>query len=448
MPRLILALALPAAVALAVGLTLSRTPAAADAAPAVSPPGLRYMGTASCSAAACHHGNGPRGEWRSEYTTWAGHDPHARAHEVLFNDQSQTIARNLGTGPSQKNALCLNCHVLPGVAPLGSAKEVPRHERFTVEDGVGCESCHGPAEKWLARHYRKEWQSLTPAEKAVEGMWDTKDLVMRAELCARCHVGGGDLDVNHDLIAAGHPRLSFELAAYHAVLPKHWSEKKDREGRPNFDARLWLIGQVVSAHAALDLLHDRAAGRGKPWPEFAEYDCFACHHDLSDQKWRREPARVKGRLGMPAWGTWYFALHDVVAKHPPAAGVEYPETSFKDLQKLMSGLHADRRQVEDKAAGAAATLAGWLPKLRSAGPAWPLAELARDLDGKAEKELNGSVWDEAAQLYLALAAQGPDARRKEFLQRLRKDLQFPAPYDSPHDFDPQRLGGKPPVGGR
>jgi hypothetical protein len=39
-------------------------------------------------------------------------------------------------------------------------------------------------------------------------------------------------DVNHDLIAAGHPRLSFELSAFMATMPPHWTaHRRPRAGR-------------------------------------------------------------------------------------------------------------------------------------------------------------------------------------------------------------------------
>src|SRR5262249_53689511 len=156
-------------------------------------------------------------------------------------------------------------------------------------------SCHGPAEKWLTTHYLREWQQKKPEEKEALGLRPTKDLVVRAQVCVTCHVGGSGSEVNHDLIAAGHPRLRFEYGAYLANLPKHWDEKKDRKGRPDFDAQVWAVGQVVSMQASLQLLEHRAAAPKAPWPEFAEYDCFACHHDLADQKWRRDPKYLDQR---------------------------------------------------------------------------------------------------------------------------------------------------------
>ncbi len=441
-------LCLPLLVLLTAGLfAFPRERPAAEETPTVpAARDFRLQGTASCAAAACHNGNGPRGALRSEYTTWAAYDPHARAFEALLDDRSRTITANLRkqdekTPPAEENALCLNCHVHSGARTLGAEKEAPRHERFSLQDGVGCESCHGPAEKWLSEHYSPAWRARSSEEKAALGLWPTKNLTARAELCAGCHVGHNGRDVNHDLTAAGHPRLSFELSAYHATLPKHWDVRKDTQGRPAFDAELWSIGQVVSARAALALLRDRVAGPDRPWPELAEHDCFACHHDLTDQKWRRDPARVKGRLGSPEWGTWYFAEADVVSRNPPRPGLAYPEKPLGELRRLMRLPDADRRRVGDEAGRAADALAGWVEALREKGYAGDAAALARALDAR-KKELPGYGWDRAAQLYLALAAQAPEAGRKEFLLKLRKDLEFAPGYDSPRGFGPRRFENK------
>ena len=63
---------------------------------------------------------------------------------------------------------------------------------------------------------------------------------------------------------------------------------RGRLDHPDYYARLWLLGQAVTSHAAVDLLVSRAEGSlvppektGKPWPEFAEYACYACHKNLS-----------------------------------------------------------------------------------------------------------------------------------------------------------------------
>src|SRR5262249_28330010 len=145
-----------------------------------------------------------------------------------------------------------------------------------------------------------------------------------------------------------------------------------------------------------------------------------------------------------AWGTWYFSLTDVLGHYPPQAGLQMPETALKDLRQLLSRPYTDagRGQVAQRAREAAKPPAGWLPALRPAGSAWDVQALGNALDERARKGLSGSSWDQAAQLYLALSAQRPEARRKELLQALWKGLELPPKYDSPRGFDPDVLGEK------
>ncbi len=393
---------------------------------------------------ACHNGNGPRGALRSEYTTWVAHDQHARAYDVLFNSKSQTIIRNLNRGrpegdklrPAHEDKLCLSCHVRFGY------DESKHHPRFTKEDGVSCESCHGPAQKWISTHYTDEWKALSWKEKREKGFANTKDLHTRARLCVDCHVGAGDADVNHDLIAAGHPRLNFEFGAYHANMPRHWSAAKDRARYPALEAQAWSMGQVMSAQAALRLLEHRAQTaanpKRQPWPEFAEYNCFACHHDLQPKSWRQSKEYYGDRRpGTLPWNEWYTTLL------PLAAG-----TSVKDdivnLHRAMERPYPDREAVIAGTRALLTKLQGLSEKLAKNGGD-PAAIRARMKQIAGEKVPQVPSWDQAAQLYLALAAHhhalsdlgaAPGESWRGALRQLAGALEFPKGYDSPRTFDP------------
>src|SRR5437868_5996935 len=75
--------------------------------------GDRWVGVATCASGACHGaGEGP-GTKRSEYTTWAGFDNHARAFAVLYEERSDRMCRNLygrGARKATETELCLKCH--------------------------------------------------------------------------------------------------------------------------------------------------------------------------------------------------------------------------------------------------------------------------------------------------------------------------------------------------
>jgi hypothetical protein len=100
------------------------------------PEGASYVGSAVCMG--CHAlgpGDGPAGLWIASR--------HSRAFHTLSSDQARTLAagreeyRDM-SAPSQDQR-CLACHVTSPRVPVGSFAE-----NSSLEEGVGCESCHGP----------------------------------------------------------------------------------------------------------------------------------------------------------------------------------------------------------------------------------------------------------------------------------------------------------------
>jgi hypothetical protein len=422
--------------ALLIATRLSSAPAAAQPGGPDAGKGdsLRLVGTASCASAACHNGGGPQGSAGSEYTTWITRDKHARAYEVLFDKRSVEMAKRLKLGKAHEEKLCLSCHV-------HQHYEEARHTvRFSREDGVGCESCHGPAERWIADHHRPEWQQKSDRVKAALGFADTRSLLGRVRTCVDCHVGAPGSDVNHDLIAAGHPRLAFEFGAYHANMPRHWTTTKDRQRHPDLEARAWQVGQVVSAEAALSLLRSRAENKKAPWPEFAEYACAACHHDLQSPSWRQK--RGDRNRGLLPWGGWYTALL------PEAADAQV-DGEIAELCKLMEKPLPNRQEVAAKAAAVLGKLKGIGRKLAEQPSADKLLPRFQAIVATGNK-LATEGWDEAAQVFLALAAHHQALRdldapgvRPEWrseLQSLAKELAFPTGFDNPKGFNPQTFG--------
>jgi hypothetical protein len=415
------------------------------------------QGVGSCSATACHGGVAPanpvlfpstsgRPVLRNECTTWLTRDDHARAYEVLLSPRSRGIAERLAVGGAKvaahEDARCLACHATPG-ASLARVPEVVR------QDGVGCESCHGAAEEWLGRHTQAGWRGLGPAEKLERyGMRPIRALADRAAVCVDCHVGTTGRDVNHDLIAAGHPRLNFEFAAFLANMPPHWVE----DNRGGFGAEAWAVGQAATARAGARLLVTRARQAAahpdaSPWPEFSEYDCFACHHDLADETWRQ--SRGSGpTTGIPTWGSWLYPMALTLAGSKTPFGSRDVDGPFASLQGKMARFGSDPSGVAGDAQALAAALDRWLRGL----PAEP-----RDYDATKLKDLIAAVetrdrrrdapgWDGAAQHYLALqplrlSLKGLDPAWKDAgvdaeLKKLFESLQFPPGYDSPRRYDP------------
>ncbi|MCB0339511.1 MAG: hypothetical protein KDD53_07905, partial [Bdellovibrionales bacterium] len=253
----------------------------------------KYLGVATCASSNCHGSTAPRkgsNILHNEYVTWKKHDAHSRAWSVLNSDESKKIAKNLGIAAAHKEKLCLECHTT--YVPV----ESHRSEKFSENDGVGCESCHGAAEKWLKPHAASD---ATHANNISLGMTDLVPINKRAALCLSCHYGTDEKFVSHRLMGAGHPRLSFELDTFSMIQPAHWELDKDYRDRKGeyTSARGWMVGQAaLSIEMTKALLSDKRSKDGI-WPELTLFNCYACHHDLTTDQWKvRDYDKRPGQL--------------------------------------------------------------------------------------------------------------------------------------------------------
>jgi hypothetical protein len=240
----------------------------------------KSIGVVNCANSLCHGSVQPFKDsnvLQNEYVTWSRVDKHARSYKILFNEQSARIARNLGIGKASEAKICLECH----------AHNVPasmRGERFRFDDGVSCEACHGPSERWLPKHTE---DGATHAGNLSAGLFPTDDPAERARLCLSCHFGNADRFVTHRIMGAGHPRMSFELDTFTAVEPAHFKVDSDWEKRKRlYDGiKVWAIGQALIVSEMMDVLADPKRGHDGLFPELVLFDCHACHHPMSDKRW-------------------------------------------------------------------------------------------------------------------------------------------------------------------
>ncbi len=371
------------------------TPAGTAAAIAPPPePGL-YLGPTACGSSSCHGGVTPRktlGIRQDEYFIWQKRDLHAQAYGVLFNDRSQTIARRmkLGKAPGDSQA-CLGCHAL----------SVPARQRrgpLELEDGISCESCHGAASGWLEGHRSESW---THQQSIAAGMTDLRDIGTRARVCLDCHLGAPGQTVDHELLAAGHPPLGFELDNYSEAMPSHWLPFADRQPntageRDTHGTRAWAVGQAAAFRAELEQVARKAraanganpasaAGGGRAlWPEFTELRCDSCHHSLAQERWRNTapPAGFASeRPGLPRWSPSHYAV----------------------LRRLVAAVAPERQAALD---AAVERLAGQLSRLDT--PTAEVAATAEQLSREAAElipRLDRAIWDgaQARRLLLAVA---------------------------------------------
>jgi hypothetical protein len=306
---------------------------------------------------------------RHELTLWDTQDKHKLATKVLLEPHGQRMAELLGikgdiTDPKQNHAWrqCLSCH---GVV-IEDEKQADKKSfgpKDRIESGVSCVVCHAPYAEWVVEHSKtvlNKWQDFTREEKettyGLRDMWDSRK---RAELCSSCHVGNAAEGkvVTHEMYAAGHPPLpGFEILTFSDALPRHWEtppEKYQRlpKSREIYDRvyhfgedykeqqlRLLLTSAVVAFRDSVQLVAAHADAAQKPasdraWPEFALYDCYACHHDLKADSWRQKRGYV-GKPGRPQMRDWSTALLPLALKHDP------PAKLAEDFPKRMTALQA------------------------------------------------------------------------------------------------------------
>ena len=453
------------------------------------PSGLR---TQSCFTSSCHgsltpdlHEDAIRAD---EYFVWQN-DPHARAHQTLFGARSTAIFQRLGLTDDQLQPLtgqadrfqtawtnCLACHETNRhLAALSSETELPRVSLLKIVDrdpeGVSCESCHGDARGWLHRHYRTDWKTLGNDHQQELGYIPGDNVAARVKRCATCHVGSNAGDVNHDLIAAGHPALRFEYVWYSSRLPRHWMSGrraavaqgvgqhtgKDSAMAPADPTRDWLIGQLVTAIAALEQLERRAAESetNGSWPELSEYNCFACHHDLKRDSWRRErgipglaaTGSKKSRLVVP-WGNWNLELIQTIADQFGTEESQSFSTSFGQLRDTFRDhLGPANPQFTIHSRTAREGIKKWLAGVEKL-PDHEAAQVLNRL-GESQSERLISSWDQTAGALLGFAAPYHSANTiPEPLQTAMDRVRFPddlvddvrVPVDSPRDFRSGRDG--------
>ncbi len=239
----------------------------------------KSVGVASCASSLCH---GAIETWKdssvlqNEYITWSRSDKHARAYAVLLNDRSREIAKKLALPqPAHQSDMCLDCHT-------HNPQPAQRGQGFQLADGVACEACHGPAERWLRSHVEP---GVTHARNQSRGLYATADDVARARLCLSCHLGTAEKFVTHKIMAAGHPRMSFELDTFTQIGPAHFRIDADWQRRKGdwSAVRAWAIGQAVAAQETLALLLS-PRGRDGFFPELVLFDCHSCHHPMADKR--------------------------------------------------------------------------------------------------------------------------------------------------------------------
>jgi hypothetical protein len=257
-----------------------------------------HEGVITCGGATCHGQLAPAGKTvrQNELITWqdtsSAAGAHSQAWRVLTRPRAEAIAQRLGLGRAEEAKECLGCHAEPAAV---------RGSHFRLSDGVGCEACHGGsggAGGWLASHYGV---GVSHADNVKAGMTALEEPRTRANVCLDCHYGSdrpGQF-VSHRMMAAGHPRISFELDLFSA-LQRHYDFDADYVKRKKLVSgiKVWAVGQAMAVERALNLFTDSRRSPGV-FPELYFFDCQSCHRRISDQPNATLTAEPNTARGLP-----------------------------------------------------------------------------------------------------------------------------------------------------
>jgi hypothetical protein len=407
---------------------------------------VKYIGPGSCAATSCHGSVKPVAGSRilqNEYSTWIVKDKHSRAYQALTGDIGERIARILKLNSKAEEApKCLACHALYTTPD-------ERGRPFELSEGVSCENCHGPASAWLGPHTTHAW----PHEKSVAlGLGDTRDVIHRTEKCLECHLGTKEKFVDHEMIAAGHPDLFFELDSFSAVMPRHWkSPRESAPDKPVEDAawagvRDWSTGQAVQLRAEMERLTWRAKSerfdKKDVWPEYSELSCFACHHSLAPAKdsWRQEHGFTGRRPGDAAWNSSRYAVFRLLARQIDSAKAQELDRRLLEVSDEMSKLNPDRKTVAASASDAAPLAQRFAERLAAMQyePAIVLRMLQRIADDAEDISLADERAAEQAamamdSLYIAYSKDAKPSNGEEVraaISELFRQLENPSAYNA------------------
>ncbi|PEQ10705.1 hypothetical protein B2G71_21020 [Novosphingobium sp. PC22D] len=322
-----------------------------------------YEGVASCAGSTCHGRNEGDGKVvrQDELRIWqepsSKTGAHSRASAVLSTPRGERIASALGLGKAGSATACLGCHAT-------NAPASARGARYQISDGVSCEGCHGAASGWLSSHYALP---ATHASNVAAGLVPLERPKVRAQVCLDCHFGSSDTGqfVTHAMMAAGHPRVSFELDLF-SSLQQHYNLDADytrRKGRVD-SVQMWAVGQAEAVRRQATLYADPKLGTEGAFPQFYFFDCHSCHRGISDKPDARRtfetnPARPIP-FGNPPYNDENIIMLSAVAKVlAPGQGASF-DAAARAFHAAMGKGRGEAAAAAQKLASAAGALSDTL----------------------------------------------------------------------------------------
>ncbi len=133
-----------------------------------------YVGNKQCRL--CHNKKGEGEQWN----VWKA-QKHSKAYTVLAGDDAKSFGEQRGLEkPPAESPECLRCHVT-GYDPKKEKEEEKIPVKIVKENGVQCESCHGPG----SLHKKDGMKFKTTKDASI----DMSAHIVPADekLCKTCH---------------------------------------------------------------------------------------------------------------------------------------------------------------------------------------------------------------------------------------------------------------------
>ncbi len=117
----------------------------------------------------------------NQYRIWLG-SPHAGAVKILTTSEALKIAQKVSVTKPSESLECLRCHTTGG-----------GRNSITKDEGVGCESCHGPGSLYyeISMHVDFQYRFNGYLKAKRNGMYPIlkyeENLKKREKLCLYCH---------------------------------------------------------------------------------------------------------------------------------------------------------------------------------------------------------------------------------------------------------------------
>lgn len=106
---------------------------------AAEPDASLFVGNKSCGM--CHR----KADKGDQLGKWQA-SQHAKAFETLGTPEAKAAGAKVGVDDPQKSGKCLKCH-----STAYNLTEQVQTDKIAVEEGVTCESCHGPGKNYKSK---------------------------------------------------------------------------------------------------------------------------------------------------------------------------------------------------------------------------------------------------------------------------------------------------------